>query len=155
MARAGVLAAGFLAQPIVAAISNETGIDILEVEPGDIGTDVKVTIGHEIAPGLVARFSRQFGQEAVRRGDDRVQPVAPVPAARDVLGRADDRVRVAVPSRRTRGDRPAPVFQLLKRNAAYSSSVSTRWAWTMPSHGDQANTVKRPSCDATSATARR
>jgi autotransporter translocation and assembly factor TamB len=62
--RAGVLAAGFLAQPIIAAISNETGIDVFEVEPGDVGTDVKVTIGHEIAPGLVARFSRQFGQEA-------------------------------------------------------------------------------------------
>ena len=31
--RAGTLAAGFLAQPIVAAISNETGIDILEIEP--------------------------------------------------------------------------------------------------------------------------
>ena len=28
-----------------------------------MGSDVKVTIGHEIAPGLVARFSRQFGQE--------------------------------------------------------------------------------------------
>ena len=64
VARAGVLAAGFLAQPIVSAISNETGIDIFEIEPGDVGTDVKVTVGHEIAPGLVARFSRQFGQEA-------------------------------------------------------------------------------------------
>jgi autotransporter translocation and assembly factor TamB len=64
VARAGVLAAGFLAQPIIAAISNETGIDIFEIEPGDVGTDVKITIGHEIAPGLVARFSRQFGQEA-------------------------------------------------------------------------------------------
>jgi hypothetical protein len=64
VARAGVLAAGFLAQPIVSAISNQTGIDIFEVEPGDVGADVKVTIGHEIAPGLVARFSRQFGQEA-------------------------------------------------------------------------------------------
>ncbi len=64
VARAGVLAAGFLAQPIVAAIANETGIDIFEIEPGDVGTDVKVTIGHEIAPGLIARFSRQFGQEA-------------------------------------------------------------------------------------------
>ena len=64
VARAGVLAAGFLAQPIISAISNQTGIDIFEIEPGDVGTDVKVTIGHEIAPGLVARFSRQFGQEA-------------------------------------------------------------------------------------------
>jgi autotransporter translocation and assembly factor TamB len=64
VARAGVLAAGFLAQPIVSAISSQTGIEILEVEPGDVGADVKITIGHEIAPGLVARFSRQFGQEA-------------------------------------------------------------------------------------------
>jgi autotransporter translocation and assembly factor TamB len=64
VARAGVLAAGFLAQPIISAISQETGIDVFEIEPGDVGTDVKVTIGHEIAPGLVARFSRQFGQEA-------------------------------------------------------------------------------------------
>jgi autotransporter translocation and assembly factor TamB len=63
VARAGVLAAGFLAQPVVSAISNQTGIDIFDVEPGDVGSDVKVTIGHEIAPGLVARFSRQFGQE--------------------------------------------------------------------------------------------
>ena len=64
VARAGVLAAGFLAQPLVSAIENETGIDIFEVEPGNVGTDIKVTIGHEIAPGLVARFSRQFGQDA-------------------------------------------------------------------------------------------
>jgi autotransporter translocation and assembly factor TamB len=64
VARAGVLAAGFLAQPIVSAIANETGLDILEIAPGDIGSDVKVTVGHELAPGLVARFSREFGQEA-------------------------------------------------------------------------------------------
>ena len=63
VARAGVLAAGFLAQPIVSAISAETGIDIFEIEPGDVGTDVKITIGHEIAPGLVARFTRQFGRD--------------------------------------------------------------------------------------------
>ena len=37
----------------------------------------------------------------------------------------------------------------------YSSSVSTRCACTMSSHGDHAKTVKRPSCDATSATASR
>ncbi|HEX3645185.1 MAG TPA: translocation/assembly module TamB domain-containing protein [Vicinamibacterales bacterium] len=64
VARAGVLAAGFLAQPLVAAISSETGIDMFAVEPGDVGSDVKITIGREIAPGLVARFSREFGQEA-------------------------------------------------------------------------------------------
>ena len=64
LVRAGTLAAGFLATPILAAIENETGIDILELEPGELGTGAKVTIGEEMAPGLVARFSRQFGQEA-------------------------------------------------------------------------------------------
>ena len=38
---------------------------------------------------------------------------------------------------------------------AYSSKDSTRWAWTIVSHGDQAKMVKRPSWDATSATASR
>ena len=32
---------------------------------------------------------------------------------------------------------------------SYISSASTRCAWTIDSHGDQANTVKRPSCDET------
>jgi translocation and assembly module TamB len=64
--RAGTLAAGFLATPIVSAISNEIGLDILEIEPasnvaGRVGA--RVTIGEEIAPGLVARFSRQFGPD--------------------------------------------------------------------------------------------
>ena len=34
---------------------------------------------------------------------------------------------------------------------AYSSNVSTQCAWTVSSHGDHAKTVKRPSCEATSA----
>lgn len=64
MVRAGALAAGFIATPIVSAIENEIGIDILELEPGgDFGTGFKLTVGDEILPGLVARFSRQFGQE--------------------------------------------------------------------------------------------
>ena len=37
----------------------------------------------------------------------------------------------------------------------YNKSVSTRWAWTMSSHGDHAKIVNRPSCDATRATALR
>jgi hypothetical protein len=37
--------------------------------------------------------------------------------------------------------------------SAYSRSVSIRCAWTMFSQGDQAKTVNRPSCEATSATA--
>ena len=62
--RAGTLAAGFLATPIVTAIENEIGIDLLQVEPGDFGTVTKITVGEELAPGLVARFSRAFGQDA-------------------------------------------------------------------------------------------
>jgi translocation and assembly module TamB len=63
--RAGTLAAGFLAAPIVQAIQSDLGLDILELEPatGDIGGGPRVTVGEEIAPGLVARFSRTFGQE--------------------------------------------------------------------------------------------
>jgi translocation and assembly module TamB len=62
--RAGTLAAGFLATPLVSALENELGLEILEVETsGELGTGPRVTIGEEIAPGLVARFSRQFGQE--------------------------------------------------------------------------------------------
>jgi len=62
--RAGTLAAGFLATPLVSAIENALGLDVLELEPGgDLGRGPKLTIGEEIAPGLVARFSRQFGQE--------------------------------------------------------------------------------------------
>jgi translocation-and-assembly-module (TAM) inner membrane subunit TamB-like protein len=65
MVRAGTLAAGFLAAPIVSAIENEIGIDLLELEAGgDVGAGPRLTIGEEIAPGLVARFSRQFGQES-------------------------------------------------------------------------------------------
>jgi hypothetical protein len=62
--RAGTLAAGFLATPLVSALERSLGLDILEIEPsGSFGTGPRVTIGDEIAPGLVARFSRQFGSE--------------------------------------------------------------------------------------------
>ena len=55
-------------QGVIAARSGDVerslGLDILEIEPaGQYGTGPKVTIGDEIAPGLVARFSRQFGQD--------------------------------------------------------------------------------------------
>jgi len=62
--RAGTLAAGFLATPLLGAIERTLGIDILEIEAiSELGggTATRVTIGDEIAPGLVARFSRQFG----------------------------------------------------------------------------------------------
>jgi autotransporter translocation and assembly factor TamB len=61
--RAGTLAAGFLAAPMLSALERTLGIDTLEIEPGtDVGAGPRVTVGNEIAPGLVARFSRQFGE---------------------------------------------------------------------------------------------
>jgi translocation and assembly module TamB len=60
--RAGTLAAGFLAAPLVTALERSLGIDLLEIEAADTG-GARVTIGDEIAPGLVARFSRQFGSD--------------------------------------------------------------------------------------------
>lgn len=63
--RAGTLAAGFLATPILSAIQQEIGLQVLDIEPStDItNTGPRVTVGQEILPGLVAQFSRQFGQE--------------------------------------------------------------------------------------------
>ncbi|HMF93634.1 MAG TPA: translocation/assembly module TamB domain-containing protein [Vicinamibacterales bacterium] len=64
LVRAGTLAAGFLAGQVLSAVQKEVGLDILELETsGDYGIGPKLTVGQEIAPGIVARFSRQFGQE--------------------------------------------------------------------------------------------
>src|SRR6185503_6605153 len=61
--RAGTLAAGFLATPLLQAVQSELGLEAFEIEPGgEAGTGPKVTIGGELVPGLVARFSRQFGE---------------------------------------------------------------------------------------------
>jgi autotransporter translocation and assembly factor TamB len=61
--RAGTLAAGFVAAPLISALERSIGLDTLEIEPTNIlgATGARVTIGTEIAPGLVARFSRNFG----------------------------------------------------------------------------------------------
>jgi autotransporter translocation and assembly factor TamB len=61
--RGVTLAAGFLASPLVSALERSLGLDVLEIEPGGVTGGTRVTIGDEIAPGLVARFSRQFGQD--------------------------------------------------------------------------------------------
>lgn len=62
--RAGTLAAGFLTTPLLAALERSLGLDLLEIEGPQFGsTGPRVTVGDEIAPGLVARFSRQFGQD--------------------------------------------------------------------------------------------
>jgi autotransporter translocation and assembly factor TamB len=63
--RAGTLAVGFLANALTDALQRAAGIDILEIEPATgVGGGAKVTVGEEIAPGLVARFSRHFGADA-------------------------------------------------------------------------------------------
>jgi len=69
LVRAGTLAAGFLATPILQAIEKQTGLDIVEIDaPADPGsTGPKVTIGDEIAPGLVARFSRSSARNPTTR----------------------------------------------------------------------------------------
>jgi translocation and assembly module TamB len=63
--RAGTLAAGFFATPLLSAIRSDLGLEAFEIEPSTSSGagGPKVTIGEELAPGLVARFSRQFGLE--------------------------------------------------------------------------------------------
>jgi translocation and assembly module TamB len=61
--RAGTLAAAFLASPLVSALERTLGLETLGIEPATgNGGGARITVGDEIAPGLVARFSRQFGQ---------------------------------------------------------------------------------------------
>jgi autotransporter translocation and assembly factor TamB len=60
--RAGALAAGFLVAPLVTALERTLGLELLEIEaPAGSTSGPRVTIGDELAPGLIARFSRQFG----------------------------------------------------------------------------------------------
>jgi autotransporter translocation and assembly factor TamB len=61
--RAGTLAAAFLANPLVSTLERTLGLETLAIEPAAGTSGARVTIGDEIAPGLIARFSRQFGQE--------------------------------------------------------------------------------------------
>jgi autotransporter translocation and assembly factor TamB len=64
--RAGAIAAGFLATPIISAVQRTLGLDILEIDPtGERGKGPRVTIAEQLAPGLIARFTRQFGPEAL------------------------------------------------------------------------------------------
>lgn len=115
--RAGALAAGFLATPILSAISNEIGLDVLQIEAGNDlagGVGAKVTIGQEIAPGLVAQFSRQFGSEPYDEAMVESYIIADHSAAGDVFRRGDAQCTITVPARRTRRNRPALLLQFLR-----------------------------------------
>ncbi len=60
--RTGTLAAGFLVTPLVTELERTLGLELLEIEPpAGSSSGPRVTIGDELAPGLIARFSRQFG----------------------------------------------------------------------------------------------
>lgn len=60
--RAGALAVGFFASALTDALQRTLGLDLLEIEPSTgVDRGATVTVGQEIAPGLVARFSRHFG----------------------------------------------------------------------------------------------
>jgi translocation and assembly module TamB len=60
--QAGTLAAGFLVTPLLSSLERTIGLESLEIEPpGGVTTGPRVTVGDELAPGLVVRFSRQFG----------------------------------------------------------------------------------------------
>ena len=62
--RAGTLAYGFVATPLVSALQRSIGLETLEITPPSGAYGTTVTIGNELAPGLVAQFTREFGQEA-------------------------------------------------------------------------------------------
>ena len=62
--RAGTLAYGFVATPLVSALQRSIGLETLEITPPSGAFGTTVTVGNELAPGLVAQFTREFGQEA-------------------------------------------------------------------------------------------
>jgi autotransporter translocation and assembly factor TamB len=66
--RAGTLAYGFVATPLISALQRSLGLDTLEIAPpstsaSGVAYGPMVTVGDELVPGLVAQFSRSFGQE--------------------------------------------------------------------------------------------
>jgi autotransporter translocation and assembly factor TamB len=64
LVRAGTLAVGFLAGQVLSTIQSKLGLEVLELDTSSdrIG-GAKLTVGEEILPGIVARFSRDFGPE--------------------------------------------------------------------------------------------
>ena len=61
-ARAGALAYGFVGTPLVAALQRSLRLETLEIAaPDALNTGPRVTVGNEVLPGIVAQFTRQFG----------------------------------------------------------------------------------------------
>ena len=109
--RAGTLAAGFLAQPLIQALQTELGLEAFEIETGgDAGSGANA---HH-RRGARAGPRRQV-QPAVRAGflepgDPRVLPVAPVPGSRDLFRCPVDHRPLCLPAGRARRHRPAAFF---------------------------------------------
>jgi autotransporter translocation and assembly factor TamB len=62
--RAGTLAAGFLATPLVSAVQRSLGLETLRIEPsGTVGGGPRLTIAEQLAPGLTAELTREFGTQ--------------------------------------------------------------------------------------------
>ena len=95
------------------------------------GAGPKVTIGEEIAPGLVARFSRQFGPEAYDEATIEYYLSRFLRLRAHLLRRAVVDLAFPVPPGRARGHRPAAVFQFLR--AGFNTGADT---WVGP-YGDK------------------
>ena len=124
--RAGTLAAGFLAH------ADPHG-DRIRVRPrhlrdrppGEFGSGPKVTIGEEIAPGLIARFSRQFGTEAYDEATIEYY-LSRLFRLRATFSDAQSlTVLLALPAGRTRRDRLPPLFQFLSIGAARAGQADS------------------------------
>jgi autotransporter translocation and assembly factor TamB len=64
LVRAGTLALGFLAGQVLSTLQSKLGLEVLELDTSSDPTGgAKLTIGDEVLPGIVARFSRDFGPE--------------------------------------------------------------------------------------------
>jgi hypothetical protein len=110
--RAGAIAAGFRRRRSSRPFSARwVWTSWRSIRPVSAGRG-RVTIAEQLAPGLIARFSRQFGQEAIDEAAGNIRCRGCCESG-DVFGCRNAQPAVAVPSRRARGDRFAGVFQLL------------------------------------------
>ena len=111
--RAGTLAAGFLATPLLQAVQSELGLEALEIEPGgEVGYRAEGHGRRRAGPRAGRPVQPSVRGGPVRRSRGRVLPLQALPASRDILGRAGGD-RPPLPPGRTGRHRPADLFQLL------------------------------------------